>query len=798
MLTSYFKIVIRSISGHKMFSFVTIVGLAVGMSASLLMLMYVVNETRYEDFQKNGDRIFRVGLEWGRKGNKMKFAGAMAALAPAMVSELPEVEKAVRTELLEEIPLRKSTSDNPVTTEYAIYADPDFFSMFSYPWIAGNREQALQQPYAVVLDRHIAEALFGTTDVIGRTVLYEKTMLQVTGVMERAPLNTHLTPDVIISRSTMEAMTGQKAAWVPFGGVKTYVLLKEGTDLPSLNGKIQELAKKHIDPGLATMFIFHLHPLKEIHWISDFMGDVDRKGNRLYLSVFLTASILVLVIACANYINLTSSRYLERMREIGIRKVFGATRNRLLGQLMMESVLISLLAMSIGVVAFFSDFKRMMDFIQAPIVMSLAHLPYVIGVFALVLLAAMIAALIPAWTLSRFQPVDILGKGATQPRGKSMLRRALLALQFVIAVVLIIGTAVIYAQLHFMLTTDLGFKKDSALVVPFFPAQEEMRGQYNAICQELQKLPSIVSVSSASLIPGAGGMSNMTVFKEKTDMASGMTMMSLAVDYDFIDALGLQLGAGRSFSRANTADSADGILINEEAARVLAYEYPVNSLLKVPRGENQLKDFTILGVVKNFHLQSLHMKIPPMVIFLRPQSVGYLVVRYQPSQYQQVLEYVRETLNRMIPGKQMNIRMLEEAYARYYLAEEKTATMLTGFSLVALLLSCAGLFGMTSFMIGRRVKEIGIRKVLGASTRVILVSLSREYILLVLLANCVGWPLAYLAATSWLEQFAYRVSLSPWIFVLSACFTLAIAMLTIGTKVVQTARMNPATSLRYE
>lgn len=797
MNLSFLRIVVRNIFRHRMFSFVTIVGLALGMSASLLMLMYVVNETRYEDFHINADRIVRVGLEWGQTGNKMKFAGAMAALAPAMASELPEVEKAVRVELLEEIPLQRNAKDNPVTTDYAIYADQDFFTLFTYPWISGNRELALQRPYTMVIDKHLAEALFGTTDVVGRTVLYERTTLEITGVMENAPFNTHLRPDAVISRSTLEALSGQKAAWVPFGSVKTYALLKDGTSLSPLIGKIQALAAKNMGPDLAAMFIFHLHPLKEIHWISDFRGDLDRKGNRFYLSIFLAASILVLVIACVNYINLTSSQYIERMREIGVRKAFGATRFRLLGQLTGESVVISLLAMGIGIIVFLTAFKPMMAFIQAQVVLGPSHLPYVVGVFVVVLVAAMIAALVPAWTLSRFQPVDILGKGTTQPRGKSVLRRALLALQFVIAVVLIIGTAVIYAQLDFMLTTDLGFKKESALVIPFFPAEKEIRNAYPTICEELEKLPSITSVSSASLTPGARGMSNMTVFKDKTDRASGMTMLTLAVDYDFVDALGLKLVAGRTFLRANASDATDGVIINEEAARILSYENPIHGSLKIFRGEH-LQEVSILGVVKNFHLQSLHTKIPPMVIFLRPEGGSYLVVRYRAANYQQAYDHVRQTLNRILPGKQLNIRLLEEAYARYYQAEVKTATMLTTFTLLAILLSCAGLFGMTSFMVGRRMKEIGIRKVLGASTGSILGSLSREYVVVVLLANCIGWPLAYLAAGTWLENFAYRISLSPWIFLLSGFFTLALAMMTIGMKVVKATRMNPVNSLRYE
>ncbi|MFZ2053012.1 MAG: ABC transporter permease [Candidatus Aminicenantales bacterium] len=797
-MKSDFKIALRNIRRHKVISLVNILGLAIGMSVCLLMMVYVVNETRYEDFQVNKDRIYRIALEWGQKGSRMKFAGTMPALAPALAAEFPEVESAVRVRVERNVELRAEPSAESFSADTALYADPDFFEMFSFPRRPGFQQAPLKEPFAAVLSASLARTVCGTEDAVGRTVLMDDQPVKVTGVMDDAPANSHLRPDLVLSYATYEALEGRPSpGWSNWGMDRTYVLFRAKPDIPSFAGKLKELLRKNVDPARAEMFVFHVQPLKSLHWITDFRGDIHPRGNRAYFYMFIWAAVLVLAVACFNFVNLTSSQNLGRMQEVGVRHVLGATRSRIIGQLLRESLVVSAAAVVIGAAVLQMAYRPMMSFIGAQVVLTTAHLPYLAGVFALVLLAAVAAGFVPAWTMSRYKPAEILGKGSNQARPSLSLRKGLFALQFVITIALIIATLVVYRQMKFVLDSDLGFNKNNALLVPYFRPDSRVRDRYEIIRQELERDASILSVSATNTSPGVSSMSNMTVFPGQTDFASGITLQSLSVDYGFTKALDLKLTAGRDFSRGMASDADNALILNESAVRVLGYEDPIGAHLKIPWGEN-LREMTVIGVVKDFHVQPLHYKINPMAITLQPEAGFTLLIRYRPGQEGNALAFVRGTLAELVPEERFEVRFLDQEYAKGYLSEQKTGTLLAAFSLLAVIISSAGLLGLTAFTIGRRVKEIGIRKVLGASTTQVVLLLSREYLLIVLAANLIAWPVTYYAMGRWLQNFAYRIHLGVLTFILAGMLALMVALLTVSFQATRAARTNPADCLRYE
>jgi putative ABC transport system permease protein len=797
-MKSDFKIAIRNIRRHKVISLVNILGLGVGISVCLLMMVYVVNETRYEDFQVNKDRIYRVALEWGQKGSRMKFAGTMPALGPALAEEFPEVESAVRVRVDRNVELRSEPSAPAFSADTALFADPDFFEMFSYPRRPGFQQAPLKEPFVAVLSSSLARTVFGTEEAVGRTVLIDDQPFKVTGVMDDAPKNTHLRPDLVLSYATYEALEGRPSAgWSNWGMDRTYVLFRGKPDIPSVAGKLKELLRKNVDPARANMFVFHVQPLKGLHWVTDFRGDIHPRGNRAYFYMFIWAAVLVLAVACFNFVNLTSSQNLGRMQEVGVRHVLGATRSRIIGQLLRESLVISAAAVVIGAAVLQMAYRPMMSFIGAQVVLTTAHLPYLAAVFVLVFLAAFAAGLVPAWTMSRYKPAEILGKGGNPARPSLSLRKGLFALQFVITIVLIIATLVVYRQMKFVLDSDLGFNKNNALLVPYFRPDSRVRDRYEIIRQELERDASILSVSATNTSPGVSSMSNMTVFPGRTDFASGITLQSLSVDYGFTKALDLKLTAGRDFSRGMASDADNALILNESAVRVLGFQKPVGARLKIPRGE-VLREMTVIGVVKDFHVQPLHYKINPMAITLQPEAGFTLLIRYRPGQEGNALAFVRRTLAELVPEEKFEVRFLDQEYAKGYLSEQKTGTLLAAFSLLAVIISSAGLLGLTAFTIGRRVKEIGIRKVLGASTTQVVLLLSREYLLIVLAANLIAWPVTYYAMGRWLQNFAYRIHLGILTFILAGMLALLVALLTVSFQATRAARTNPADCLRYE
>ncbi|MFQ5606205.1 MAG: FtsX-like permease family protein, partial [bacterium] len=731
------------------------------------------------------------------EGNKMRFAGSMPALAPALNTQMPEVEQAIRIQQDYDAIL-SSQPNEQIREENLFFADPAIFDIFSFYLIEGNPTTALAEPFSIVLTETQAKKYFGSENPLGQTLNYNDTPVEVTGIMADVPENTHLYCEFLISYSTLKAMGKYpETPWNQWGDTFTYILLRENTSTTLLQKKLQELLQQNTGEWFTSRMEFLVQPLTAIHWDRESRGDIGPKGNKMYVTVFLTASFLVLLIACFNFVNLTTSRFLDRMKEVGVRKVIGANRKQLIRQFLTESFLMTVLSLAFAMVLFELLHSLLNDFLGSLIMMQAAHFKtLLILLIGMMLVVGFFAGSYPALFLSKFKPVDIMKGGMAATPKRLSLRKIFVVAQFVISTVLILGTIMIYRQIHFMKNSNLGFVKEDVLLMNFPIADEEAKQKYSVLRDEFVNNSNVLNVSGAYTVPGVNSRMSMSVLKEGNAAENSISMQTLPADFGFVKTMGLELVAGRDFSREYALDAEESVLLNETAVTTLGLENPVGAKLKIPK--NGWKSVTIVGVVKDFHVQSMHHKINPMLIYINPQQYFLMAVKIRPDNVRATLTALEETWQRILPNTEFSYRYLADAYHKFYQAEEKTGKLLSIFTALALFISCLGLFGMASFMTTKRVKEMGIRKVLGASTLSLVMLLSKQFSKWVLVANVLAWPIAYFIINQWLRNFAYHTSVSWWMFVLTAGLALVIALLTVSTQAVRAALANPVESLRYE
>lgn len=798
MFRNYLKIAFRQLMKHKGFSIINISGLALGMTACLLMLMFVVNETSYDNFHPNKDRIFRVITDWGKEGSRMKFAGAMPAIAPTLNEEVPEVEVAARVRRMTKTVITDAENQT-VKEDNAFYGDPEIFDIFNWSLLEGDKSSVLDEPYSVVLSHKIARKYFGSNDAIGQILTINNSPYKITGVMKDLPANTHLNCEILVSYATVEALGEYPdKPWNVWGDDYNYIMLKENVPAENIHEKLNRLLIKNAGDWYRGRMDLIPQPLSAIHWDNESRGDIGPKGNYLYVYLFLSASILVLLIACFNFMNLSTSRYVDRMKEVGVRKVVGANRQQLIYQFLVESILVSLIAAAIGIYLFILLNKSLYALLNIEFVVSSSHAIYLYGIIVLlVLVVGLFAGGYPAFFLSRFRPVDIIKSGFWGVRNKLSFRHILVVLQFSISILLIVGTLVVYQQLNFMKNSDLGFEKKNVLLVQFPWGNEEVKQKYPVLRDELLNNPNVLNVSGIYTVPGVNSQFQMGARKAGDDPEKTVTLQALPADFGFVQSMGLQLIEGRDLSKDYALDDRESAILNETAVKVLGLEDPVGTKLLIPR-DQEMSEMTVVGVIRDFHVQSLHNTINPMIIFVEPKMYAMMAVKINPSNSEETVQSLKEIWNSVLPFASFNYRYMEDAYHSFYRTEEKTGKLITIFTCLALFVSCLGLFGLASFMTSKRVKEIGIRKVLGATAGGITVLLSKQFTKWVIISNIFAWPIAYYLLSRWLENFAYRMNLGPVPFLVSGAVVLSIAVLTVSFQAIRAALANPVESLRYE
>ncbi|WP_207491516.1 ABC transporter permease [Aridibaculum aurantiacum] len=794
MIKNYLKIALRNLWRNKAFSFINIAGLAVGMAACFLIFMYVTFEKSYDTFHSKSSRIYRVLTDVITPSETIHAGITAWPFAPNIKTDFPEVEAFVRvnaTSMLIKKDNRKFQEDR------VLYADSSFFRVFDFKLVKGNAETALKEQLSLVLSETTAKKYFGNADPIGQTVVVTGSEFNaiVTGVMEDLPENSHLKADVLVSMATLteKFSPGLDEQWSNFDAV-SYLLLKPGTDPGQLEKKFPAFLEQRAGKLMKENQMFYtlfLEPLKDVYMNAE-RDDAFENGNRNNVLIFSIIAVFILFIACINFVNLTTARSAERAKEVGIRKVVGAEKNQLVNQFLGESLVMSLLAfvIAIGIAA-----------LLLPLFNELAGKTVSTGIFSninhvLLLLAAsiaigLLAGVYPALVLSAFKPIIVLkGKFTTGTRG-IMLRKGLVVAQFSISIALIIGTIVVYHQMKYMRNQDLGFSKDQVIVL-------DTHGNANkfALKEELQKLPQVTSAALSSSIPGG---SNSKAYSEIENAKGEMQIANVDlyfVDFEYIEQFKMKTIAGRTFSRDFGTDTTQAMVINEAAVKFFGYTSAKDAVGK--RFSQWGREGTIIGVVKNFHYRSLQENIAPLSMRIEPSRSDLLSIKVSSAQLPATIAALENTWKTIMPHRPFSYYFLDEFFDRQYRGEERFGTLFLYFAVLAIFISCLGLLGLAAYSTIQRTKEIGIRKVMGASIPNIVHLLSKEFLLLVAIAFLVAAPIAWYFMYQWLEGFAYRTTISWWIFLSAGVIAFLIASVTTSFHAIKASVSNPIKSLRTE
>jgi len=799
MLRNYLKSAIRNIKKHKGYASINIVGLAIGMTCCILIVLYVSTELGYDRYHENADRIYRLGLDANLGGSRVITPISNGPSAPVLVQEYPEVIDAVRIRTVSRTSVEYE--DRQFYENGILYADNSIFSVFTFPVIAGDPRTALERAYSVVLTEDTARKYFGDLDPVGKTLtLNSDSTFVITGVMNNVPANSHFTFDMLCSFETLYDRNRElMEEWFNFRDY-TYLLLAEGFEYRDLENKFPALIEKHMGNTLQALggeINFFLQPLTSIHLHSNLENEMSPNSSITYIFIFAAVALFILCIACINFMNLATARSSTRAKEVGMRKVVGAERKELIRQFLGESLLFSFLSLMIAL---------LFSWLALPLVSSLsgqdlragfAGTPWLIpGLLGFALFVGFLSGSYPALFLSSFRPALVLKGNLKAGSTHSRLRHILVVSQFLISITLIIGTGIILNQIEFMKNKSLGFDKENILVVEIL--DRNLRKSLDSIKAEIRRVPGVLGVSSASLVPGQEPSVQPFVpegFSEK----QAQLMEVFWIDNEFFPTLGMEIVQGRNFSLEFGTDSSSAVIINETAARRYGWEDPIGKTIRAPGDDvTQWDTYTVVGVVKDFHRTSLHSVIAPQIIGNDPDRFDELVVRIAPENPDLTLGLLREKWKEIDPLRPLDFFFLDSHLDSQYGAEERLSDILSAFSVFAIFIACLGLFGMASFAAEQRTKEIGIRKVLGASVAGVVVLLSKDFLKLVVVANLMAWPIAYFGMHKWLQNFAYKTGVSIWIFVFAGIAAMGIALATVSYQSIRAALLDPIRAIKYE
>jgi putative ABC transport system permease protein len=805
MIFNYIKIAVRNIRRHTVYSIINIVGLALGMACTILILLWLQHELSYDRYHKNADRIYRVATNINFGTMQGEYAVSNHTAGPTIQRNFPEVEKAVRFHpvwgrTLVEYQNKKYIEEN------LLFADKSVFDIFTFPLINGDPKTALKKAFSVVISEDMARKYFGEENPAGKVIkitnafhpnLGRTSDFTVTGLVKNVPRNSHFHFDMLVSFETIYVNNErQRHRWTGDINNYTYLLLQENSDPNQLEAKFPALVDKHLEDNIKTVgarLSLFLQPLTSIHLYSKLIGEMSADGDIAYLYTFAAVALFILFIACINYMNLSTARSASRAKEVGIRKVLGADRGELIKQYIGEAIFYSSVSLILALVLVEIFLPLFRSFFKVDLNAGYLTMPeVVISFLVLIVFVGFVAGCYPAFFLSAFQPTQVLKGGFKTGPGKIRLRGGLVVFQFSISIALIAGTGITYNQVHFLKNKNLGFTKEQIVVLKVH--DKSIFGSVASIKEELKGHSGVVSVGTSSHLPGL--YARRQVFVPQGFTVEQMQMMdSISFDFDFVPTLGMQIVAGRNFT-ADIFDEKGGILINETAARQFGWDNPIGKQITELSDPHPTK--TIVGVIKDFHIRTLHDKIVPIYIENDPKWFGYFFVKIRPEKISQTISFLERKWKEIVPAYPFDYWFLDEAFEDQYKAETKLNDHFIIFSLIAIVIACLGLFGLASFTTEHRTKEIGIRKSFGASITGLIQLLCKEFSKWVFIANIIAWPVAYFAMNYWLQNFAYRINIGLGIFILAALLALVIALLTVGYQAIKAARANPIEALRYE
>lgn len=809
MIRNYFTIARRNLVRNRTFSIINIAGLAIGLCCFLLIALYVVDELSYDRFNEKASRIYRIHTEARMGGRSMLMPETPDPMGALLKKDYPQVEEYTRVYIQNGDRLVKKGNEF-ITETQAVNVDSTFFNIFTLPAVDGNTATALNEPNTVVITESTARKYFNATHVTGRTLEVQergKTIpYKITAVIRDMPENAHFRFDLLFSMDNVDYAWGQ----IGNHNFYTYLLLKEHTDGRSLESRFPQYIEKYLFPEIkermhvATMADFNkagnraaysLMPLTKIHLYSHMLGELRPAGSIQYVYIFSAVALFILLIACVNFMNLTTARSAGRAREVGIRKVLGTMRNELVFQFLTESTLIVALSLlvAIGLAALalpvfntLAGKSIRLSALFSPLILPLLIvLPFAIG---------FLSGSYPAFFLSAFRPVEVL-KGRLRLGGRTGgLRNALVIFQFATSIVLIIGTIVVYRQLNYIQHRNIGFNKEQVLIVNGTGA---LGNGVDVLRSKVSRLSGVSSGTVSSFLPVSGSARSNSVISNEAvvNAKSSINLQTWYIDYDYIKTFGMQMAAGRNFSPGYGSDSS-AVIINETAARLLGYNDAVGKKIYKWNGASTIAS-NIIGVVKDFNYESLRQDVGPLCFFLS-RSIDFAAFKINTAHLDQLIAQVKDQWEAVAPDVPFSYRFLDDSFNAMYQSEQQVGKIALIFSILAVSIACLGIFGLAAFIAEQRMKEIGIRKVMGASVQGIVRLLSADFLKLVGLAFVIAAPFGWWVMNKWLQDFAYRVSISWWVFLLAGASAMLIALLTVSFQAVKAALMNPLKSLRME
>jgi putative ABC transport system permease protein len=806
MFRNYLKIALRNFARNKLYTFINIAGLAIGIAACAMIYFWVQDELSYDRFHRNAERIYRVERRWDFR--EMHGQGPLASgpWGPALVRDYPEIEGYVRLESLE---LSIKDHRNTFRKQRLLAADNSIFDIFDFRLENGDASRALVQPYTVVLTTVMAYKYFGTEDAIGKFLAIDwmghPVDFEVTGILEKVPANSHIHFDMLVSLSSYpDDVLNQ---W--FGNLHyTYVLLSKEASVSELEDKFPAFLKKYVaaeflayfgpDIDVTDVFQVKLKPLLDIHLYPSKEWEIEPQGKMISVYLFSVVAFLILIVAGINFMNLSTARAARRAKEVGLRKTIGANKRQLQVQFIGESLLLAFAALLLAfglidvAVPVFNSISG--KAVSINLIFQFQNWLILIGIG---LISGFLAGLYPAFYLSAFEPVTVLKGSLLSGAGKSAFRRAMAVIQFAISIAIIIGTLTVYRQMVYMQNKSLGFDKENIITIPV--ENNRVRGKMDAFRNALLGDPRIKSVSGSSNIPGSKMLYD-TNFR-RVDNGETYNLLFINTDYDFIDTYKLDVIRGRQFSKDFGMDAQGAFILNEKAVNTLGYqaEEVIGKKLEMTVGNGEALIGEVIGVINNFHIQSLHLKIQPLLFLLASaDDINKMSVRIAPGDVPGAINYIKQKWEATFSGEVFEYDFLDSRLDQLYDAEKRAGDIFFLFSILSIFIACLGLWGLAAYTAEERTKEIGVRKVLGASAPGIVLLLSNEFTKWVLIANCIAWPLAWFVMNRWLQDFAYRIDVGIWIFLLAGALALVIAQLTVIYQSIKAAIANPVDSLRYE
>ncbi len=803
MIHHFLQIAWRNLVKRKFYSFINIAGLAVGMTCCLLITLYIKNELSYDQYHTKKDRIYRVlqsfrsvkeGVNPGAPTPDEYWVWGNAPVGPALQADFPQIEKMVRfmspSSLLLQHGEKRFQQDN------LVFMDSTAFSVFSWKMIYGNPQTALIAPNSIVLTRTVSEKFFGTTNPVGQSLRIDNSdNYLVTGVMEDVPPNSQINFNGMISMSTERKYRPDVFIYWGYVDFYTYLLLKENTNIETLQAQAAAFVKKHNpnDKGYAISF----EKMTDAYLHSAAIRQPGPTGSRFNVILFSCIAVFIMLIACINFMNLSTARSLERAKEVGVRKVLGVRPRSLMWQFLIESILMSLAAAAIALTLARPGISLIGKLSGKDLSYSQFFTPVMwMYMLAFAIVVGILAGIYPASFLSGFKAITVL-KGKFNPsRDGISLRKALVVFQFTLSIALIAGTIIVYSQLKFINRHDLGFQKDQILIVNF-EGDGKVQENIESIKKSLADQPGVVSVAASRAVPGEFLPNAGTQIEGPDGQMQQQGPFIYEIDFDFIPVFHIPLVAGRNYSRAYVSDSAQSMVINEACAKLYGYTNPADAVGK--KFDQWGRKGTIIGVVKDFNFRSLHQAVEPLTLrYGYPYNLNRIAVSIKGNEAQATVGRLKKTWDRIAPQRPFMYHFLDESFSAQYEADQHFGELFTFFSYLAICIACLGLFGLTTFMAQQRVKEIGVRKVLGSSISGIVLLLSKDFIKLILIAIVIATPLCLWAMNQWLQGFAYRITIGPLVFVEAGMISLTIALLTMAWQSVKAARSNPVNSLRNE